>query len=166
MAVNNPSNCLSSNQSSPDTAKETATASKMNKSDSLSILISLLVKWTFIRWRLKISLLQTRWNPTAATNKPAIVTAAGIRKPTIPKTSIIDGMRPVNPSGTHKKNGVATTTPTHPATRRGEKLDLLSPGSDALWSSLTVTILFPFFAQSAPTQNTVYPAFVLMHPVF
>lgn len=158
IAVNSPSNCLPSNQSSPDTAKDTATASMMKKSDSLNILISLLIELTLVQLKARFSPHSIRWNPTAASNSPAIVTAAGMRTPTIPKTSIIDGMKLVNPSGTHTKNGVATTTPTQPAILKGERLCCSSLDSDACLSSFTVTVLISilFWHNQPYTHNTSF----------
>ena len=43
-----------------------------------------------------------------------------MRRPTTPKTSIIDGNVVTSDSGTQMKNGAATRTPSQPSARRAE----------------------------------------------
>ena len=47
-----------------------------------------------------------------------MVTEAGMRRPTMPKTSIIEGNGVTSASGTQMKNGAAMRTPSQPIARR------------------------------------------------
>ena len=81
----------------------------------------------------------------AASSRPPTVMEAGVRSPSTPNVSTIEGTTSNQPSTNQKKKGIAARTPKAPSTRESR---LCQPLSMTLWgflewlTSITRTLLF------------------------
>ena len=68
-------------------------------------------------------------NPIAAVNKPPMAIPAGIRNPSIPKTLIIDGVKPSHPVTSHANIKAVIERPDIAITLRNVDFDICIDGA-------------------------------------